>query len=233
MVFIDCDYGQAELRVLAAETRDPFLLNVYATGGNMHDGVLEAMYGPKDSMDHLLYKTRKIIVKGFNFGWAYGAGLGTLVAALQGDVEQAKFFLKKYEDSMPVAARWRQTAPVEAKARGYIESRTGRRRRVTDLVKVTEIINQPIQGGASDCTIFSGVRLDNEGYRLLLLVHDSTVTEVPERDAPHMQEYIRDVMIEEAVQLYPEVVWDAEADISDRWLEVPGADELKDWMEAI
>jgi uracil-DNA glycosylase family 4 len=230
-VFIDCDYSQAELRVLAAITRDPFLLRVYEDDKSIHDEVLVAVYGPKESMSELVYKTRKIIVKAFVFGYFYGAGIDTLVSAL-GSQSLAEEFLAKFEATMPVAAAWRNSFPGLCRAHGYAESRTGRRRRVNDMVKGTELINFPSQSGASDCTMSAGIRLNLEGHRLVLLVHDETVTECRRLDIERTKYAVEAAMVEEAARIYPEVKWKAEAEEVDRWLEPPSEDRVRQWLES-
>jgi uracil-DNA glycosylase family 4 len=230
-IFVDCDYSQAELRVLAAITRDPFLLRVYLEDKSIHDEVLVSLYGPINTMSELVYKTRKIIIKAFVFGYFYGAGIDTLVAAL-GSRQLAEEFWSKFEATMPVAAEWRNTYPDLCRKVGFAESRTGRRRRVTDLTKGTELINFPSQSGASDCTTSAGIRLNREGRRLVLLVHDETVTECRRNEGERTRWAVEAAMKEEAEKLYPEVKWKAEADESDRWLEPPSDERIRQWLES-
>lgn len=243
MVLIDCDYDQAEVRVLAAVTGDPFLIGVCDRDMGLHDEVLQAVWGPKEDMDPLLYKTRKIIVKAFNFGWAYGASPKTLRQAL-GDPATARFFMAKYEENMKVASRWRDIIPQKAIHYGYLQSATGRRRRThfhyvdnwgRDAYGTipTEFINFPIQSGATDCTSKSAIRLDNEGHRVLLLVHDELVLEVPKTQAEYMQEYVAHVMEEEAAKIFPQVRWKTDPEIKDRWLKKPSQEKIDQWMKGI
>lgn len=243
MVFIDCDYDQAEVRVLAAVTGDPFLIGVCDRDMGLHDEVLQAVWGPKQDMDELLYKTRKIIVKAFNFGWAYGASPKTLRQAL-GDPATARFFMAKYEENMKVASEWREIIPQKAIHYGYLESATGRRRRThfhyvdnwgRDAYGTipTEFINFPIQSGASDCTSKSAIRLDSEGHRVLLLVHDELVVEVPKTQAEYMQDYVAQVMEEEAAKIFPQVRWKTDPEIKDRWLKKPSDKEIEQWMQGV
>lgn len=231
-VFVDCDYNQAEVRVMAAVTGDPFLIAICSRDLGIHDEVLISQFGPKENMEPLVYKTLKITVKAFVFGWQYGASKKTLLGVFK-NKRQANTFLRKFEEDMPVACRWREVYPVQCKQRGYAESRTGRRRRYGIGVKPTEFINAPIQSGASDCTTRSAIRLTNEGYKVVLLVHDEIVVEVPEAQAEEARLHVEQVMKEEASAIFPEVPWKAEAEIVDRWLDKPSKERTDEWLSAL
>lgn len=230
---IDADYAQAELRVFAAVTGDPFLLNVYANDLDLHHEVMIALFGPAEAMDAYQLKQNRYYAKVYNFGWAYGASVELLVQ-LFGNREVAEAINARYEANMAVAAAWRTNQVALSKRQGYVESRTGRRRRnIYGDLGGPEAINSPIQSGASDCTLLSAERLDREGHQVLLLVHDNIVAEAPERDAIELQGYVGRVMREEAAAIYPEVKWAADVDEpKDRWMKMPKDIEIKEWLEA-
>lgn len=228
-VFIDADYDQAELRVFAALTMDPFLLRVYEDGRDLHNEVVAAMYGPKESMDEFVYKERRMAIKMFNFGWAFGAGLERAKQILPDPVAAEEFY-NRYEAQMPVAAAWRRRQTALADNPGFVVSRTGRKRRFPERGYGPEAINAPVQVGASDCTIASAIRLNAELHRVLLLVHDELIVEVPYKERETMLHYVEQVMAEEGAKLFPEVKWNAEGKWTDRWTKQLTDQEINDWM---
>lgn len=232
-VFIDADYAQAELCVFASETRDPFLINVYEQGLDLHEQVVIAQWGPVEAMTPMEYENRRFIAKIFNFGWAYGGGASMLTNVVP-DHAAAQAFVNQYEANMPVAAQWRKQQGLLAQRQGYVQARTGRRRRnLNGMLKPTEAINSPIQGGASDCTVESAIRLDNEGKAIVLLVHDQLVAEARIEDAECEGAYLAEVMAEEAHRIYPEVPWKADYKIKKRWAKELTDEEAAQWITSV
>lgn len=230
-VLIDADYDQAELRVFAALTLDPFLLRVYREGRDLHTEVTVAMYGTEAELGEFAYKEARMTVKQFNFGWAFGAGLERARQVLP-DKSMAAQFYNDYEAQMPVAAAWRRQQTALADRQKYVISRTGRKRRFPEQGYGPEAINAPVQSGASDCTLVSAGRLVDEGYMVLLLVHDELLVETDENKADETLAYVEQVMAEEGERLFPEVKWSADGKITKRWAKKLTDQEVNAWMES-
>lgn len=230
-VFIDCDYAQAELRVFAAETKDPFLIKVYENDEDLHEQVVIAQWGPIDEMTEMEYENRRFVSKIFNFGWAYGGGASMLTNVVP-DPIAAQQFVAQYEANMPAAALWRKRQGILAQKQGYVQARTGRRRHnFNGTLKPTEAINAPIQGGASDNTAQAAVRLDQEGRgSVVLLVHDQMVGDVPIERAQVELDYMIQVMQETGAANYPEVPWKADGKIKKRWAKELTEEEARQWI---
>jgi DNA polymerase I-like protein with 3'-5' exonuclease and polymerase domains len=159
-----------------------------------------------------------------------GAGLERAKQILPDPVAAEEFY-NRYEAQMPVAAEWRRKQAALAKNPGYVISRTGRRRRFPQGQDYgPEAINAPVQVGASDCTVASATRLVNEGHRVLLLVHDELIAEVPYAQRETMLSYVEQAMAEEGARLFPEVKWNADGKWSDRWAEQLTDEEINGWM---
>lgn len=232
-VFLDCDYAQAELRVFAAETQDPFLIKVYENDEDLHEQVVIAQWGPIEAMTEMEYENRRFIAKIFNFGWAYGGGASMLTNVVP-EREAAQAFVNQYEANMPVAAAWRRRQGLLAQQQGYVQARTGRRRRnLNGTLKPTEAINSPVQGGASDNTVEAAIRLDNEDrVQVILLVHDEIVAEAPIGSAEADLQYVIDVMVDAGAKNYPEVPWKADGKIKKRWAKELTDEEAAQWVTA-
>lgn len=230
-VFLDADYAQAELRVFAAETKDPFLLKVYQNDEDLHEQVVIAQWGPIEAMTDMEYENRRFIAKIFNFGWAYGGGASMLTNVVP-DHAAAQAFVDEYEANMPVAAAWRRRQGYLAQKQGYVQARTGRRRRnLNGTLKPTEAINSPVQGGASDNTVDATIRLEAEQrVQVVLLIHDEIVAEAPIASAEADLQYVIDVMQEAGARNYPEVPWKADGKIKQRWAKELTEEEARQWV---
>jgi DNA polymerase-1 len=219
-VLVMPDFSQAEMRVFACLTMDPFLLGVYRDGRDIHTEVTVGMFGEHWKKEH------RMIVKRFNFGYIYGGGYAILHDSQIPEAEARKF-MKSYQDNMQVAHKWREAQLDVLKAKGYVESPFGRRRRYPVITRANQLeakhsgINMPVQSAASDLNQLAAIQLQREGFRVLLTIHDGMIIEVPTEDAQQAAVRIKDVMESTASQRFPQVPWKVDVDIADRWAEVP------------
>lgn len=238
---IDADYAQAQLRIFAALTNDPFIINVYANDLDLHDEVMVAQYGPADTLDARQKKQYRYYCKVFNFGWAFGGG-AEMLAELMPNYQMALEFVAKYEKNMPVAAQWRRDQMARAAKYGYVESRLGARRRgYLGSLGGPEAINAPVQAGEAEIQMRSAQRLNSMGYDLLLLVHDSILAEIEEHRGEELRAVMKEVMEEEGARLFPEVKWRADVDplydpktgvLRTRWMDKPSEEEVEAWLKS-
>lgn len=221
-----CDYSQSELRLWAADCGEPFMLNVFAEGRDFHSEAAIKLFGPDFT------KEQRNFCKFFNFAYAYGGNDRSFAGHFQLPLAQATAFVHEYEKAMPTVRAWRQRVFRDAKRLGYCRTLTGRRLRfplitpesLDELKK--QAMNMPIQGMSSDLTLLSLCRLVDEGYKVIITVHDSIGIECDEADAEAVAAHVRQVMIETAEGWVPGVRWDAEVDILDRWTIRPDEDEV-------
>lgn len=240
--WIDTDYAQAQLRIFAALTNDPFIINVYANDLDLHEEVMIAQYGAKETLTDREKKQYRYYCKVFNFGWAFGGG-AEMLAELMPDRQMALEFVARYEKNMAVAAQWRRDQVARAARYGFVESRLGvRRRGYLGSLGGPEAINAPVQAGEAEVVLRSARRLDDMGYDLLMLVHDSINGEIEERRGEELRSAMQQVMVEEAEKLFPEVVWKADADplydkktgeLRTRWANKPSEEEVETWLQSM
>lgn len=220
------DYSQAELRIWAAFTQEPFLIEVYESGRDLHSEAALKLFGEGYT------KEQRIFCKFFNFAYAYGGNDKSFAGHFQLPIHEATAFVRQYEKAMPGARIWRNQVFRDARKKGYCETVTGRRRRFPlitpdslDEVKKAAA-NMPTQGTASDLTLLSLVRLVREGYKVVITVHDSIGIECLEADAPQVAAHLEDVMRETGEQWVPGVKWKVEVEILDRWTIRPDEDDV-------
>ncbi len=221
MVILNVDYSQAEMRVAAALSNDPWLLEVYENGRDLHTEVAIAMYGDDWT------KEDRILAKMFNFSYLYGGNEWSFASDAGLPISVAKQFVTDYDALMPNLAKWKAAQVAHMREYGYVEYRTGRRRRIPLITSKNKdearkaSFNAPVQGTASDLTSLAAItaypRLPNFEAHILLLVHDSIIVEVPEDHVLNCAIYLIDVMETVGRKWFPEVTWVADAEAGPRW----------------
>jgi len=221
MKLVVVDYSQAELRVAAVLANEPFLIDVYEHNRDLHSEVAIAMFGEGYT------KEQRMNTKMFNFSYLYGGSEYSFALDAGLPILVAKKFVQDYNKVMPKLAQFRKDQFALLDKQGYVQSPLGRRRHFEIITRVNEddarkaCVHAPVAGTASDLTLLSGCQLDEEGFNLLLVVHDSVVLEVPEEDAEYVATYAQKVMEERASYHLPQVKWKADPEVKDRWADVP------------
>ena len=217
------DYAQAEWRVFAAESQDPFLIKVFQDERDLHDEVSIELYGADFT------KVQRVMAKMFNFAWIYGGNEHSFAQDAGMPLDLAREWVRRYNKLMAVAVQWRKDQFKLAKSQGYVETRTGRRRRfplitrqnLNDTRKAS--VHAVIAGGASDMTLLSLIEAEKRGLKCVLTVHDSILIEAPKTIAKEQGEELRQIMLTTASQWYPEVPWKVDLDVVETWVERPSS----------
>lgn len=184
---LQLDYSQAELRVLAMLSNDPYLINVYVEGKDLHDAVAEEMFGPNFD------KEQRVMAKTINFGIAYGRGPGSIAQTFKKSMSEARNIINKWFKPMPGVKNWMDNRRAMAKRGEACVTPFGRERHFVvtneDLNHIqNEYINTPIQSIASDFTMFSLMEIDSYlkendfDARIVTTVHDSIIIEVIDQE---------------------------------------------------
>lgn len=228
---VQMDYSQAELRVLALLSRDPYLVSVYVNGKDLHDAVAAEMFGPDFD------KEQRVMAKTINFGIAYGRGPGSIAQTFKKSMNEARAIIAKWFKPMPYVKEWIDNRRAMAKRGEACTTIFGRERHfiVTneDLNHIqNEYINTPIQSIASDFTMFSLIEIDkflrenNLDARIVTTVHDSIIVECrDEKDLVDLvaQTCVR-IMAETPLKYVPDcpVPFKADAEVGYAWGKLHG-----------
>lgn len=218
-VVIVCDYSQAELRVYACETGDPFLLDVYKNNRDLHTEVSIGMYGEGFS------KEQRVQCKMFNFSYIYGGNEYSFAQDSGLNISVAKRFVQDYNNLMPVALEWKREQFRKLLAQGYVETIFHRRRHFPVITASNReearkaCVHMPIASTANDLTLLSGIEIENRCRNVVLLVHDSVITLARPDEAQDIADMMIDVMQTTASTYYPQIPWKCDADIGVRWAE--------------
>ena len=148
--FLQLDYSQAELRVLAMLSEDPALIEIYRSGQDLHDAVCDMMFGPGSHTD----KEKRNLAKTINFGIAYGRGPASIATKFKKSMSEAREIINKWFAPMPKVKEYLDKRRRMATHGEPCVTIFGRERHfvLTDeeLNHIqNEYINSPIQGTAS------------------------------------------------------------------------------------
>lgn len=211
------DYSQAELRVAAHFTQDPFLLGVYREGRDLHSEAAKRLFGEGYT------KEQRVYCKNFNFAWFYGGNEYSFANQVNLPIEEAKALVQEYERLMPVATQWRKDQMALAVRQGYVDTPFGRRRRFPLITKETlqdverASINMPIQSTASDLNLLAAVGMVRLRRKVVLSMHDATCVECWEDQTEEVAAELSRVMVGLGETYIPTVPWVVEVDVGDRW----------------
>ena len=225
-LLVSCDFSQIELRIGSFYCRDPKMLEVYRTGGDIHAQTTSVIYGiPYDQAkdkDNPDYKERRTVAKGVNFGLFFGLfprGLQRQLkykAGLNPTMEECETILANIRAGYPNLDIWQAETKAKATKLGYTRTFFGRRRYLTGIKSADWgrksfaercALNTPIQGTAAEILKLAMGRLiaglpDRPWLWPLLQIHDELVFEIPEGKLDEAVAFIRECM---EAQPFPEL----------------------------
>jgi DNA polymerase-1 len=169
------DFGNMELRYLAAFSRDPTMLRAFLNGEDLHQITADAA--------GVIRKVGKMA----NFLTVFGGGWAALMEQANIDEETARRVLTAFNETYPGVGAFGKRLADEAKKTGYVWTATGRRLPV-DPGKWFRALNYFIQGGSRDVTARALIELDRAGFTpyMRLPIHDEIVFSFPEKEAHEM-----------------------------------------------
>lgn len=211
-VFVDADYSQIELRVLAHMADDENLINAFKSGQDIHRQTAARVLGiPFEDVTPLQRSQAKAI----NFGIVYGMSAFSLAQDLGITKKAAEEYIKNYFGKYPNVKKYLDKAVEDAKQNGYVSTIFNRRRAMPELTSSNfnmrsfgerVAMNMPIQGSAADIIKIAMINVNNAlkegGYksRLILQVHDELLIETHKDEEEQVKKLLKDNM-EHAVSL--------------------------------
>ena len=204
-VFIDADYSQIELRVLAHMSGDQNLIAAYQHAEDIHRiTASQVFHTPLEEVTDLQRRNAKAV----NFGIVYGISSFGLSQDLSITRKEAEGYIASYFETYPGIKIFLDRLVTDAKEKGYAETMFGRRRPVPELASSNFMqrsfgeriaMNSPIQGTAADIIKIAMIRvkqrLEREQLKskLILQVHDALLIEA----AADEEEYVKTLLAEE------------------------------------
>jgi DNA polymerase-1 len=222
-MFARVDFSQAELRAAGAISEDPFIIETYRAGRDLHTEVNNAVFGTKEEIGERKWKELRYLVKRLNFAFLYGGGPAAMVSEANIPKNIRKEFKEKYEARMKGLLAWKAKTFGTLSRVGYIETPFGRRRRFPYINAINRkdaeksSINVPIQSTATELANITALKLWKMGYRIMLTSHDEVILEVPVEEAERHVKLVVDTMEQTGTEYFPIIPWVAEGELHERW----------------
>ena len=188
-IFIDADYSQIELRVLAHISNDENMVNAFKNDEDIHKQAASKVFGiPIEEVT----KEQRSSAKAVNFGIVYGISDFGLSEQLNISKKQAKKYIEQYLEKYSGIKKFMEEIVEEAKEKGYVETLFHRRRYIPELNSNNYMVRQfgaraamntPIQGTAADImkiamiNVYNRLRKEKLDAQIILQVHDELIIE--------------------------------------------------------
>ena len=211
-VYIDADYSQIELRVLAHISKDAHMINAFKNNEDIHKQAASKVF--KTPIEEVT-KEQRSDAKAVNFGIVYGIsdfGLGEQLGISR---KKAKKYIEDYLNEYPGIKKFMEDIIEKAKEQGYVETLFNRRRYIPELQSKNYMVRQfgtrvamntPIQGTAADIMKIAMLKVNKElqkrelKSKIILQVHDEMMIEALENEKEEVKEILKTSM-ENAIKL--------------------------------
>ena len=204
--FVDADYSQIELRVLAHMSGDESLIAAYRHAQDIHAMTAsQVFHTPLEEVTPLQRRNAKAV----NFGIVYGISAFGLSEDLSITRKEALAYIEKYFETYPKVKAFLDGLVQQGKEQGYVTTMFGRRRPIPELKSSNFMqrsfgeriaMNSPIQGTAADIIKIAmnrvDSRLEEEGLssRIVLQVHDELLIEAKEEELERVKAILAEEM---------------------------------------
>lgn len=193
-VYIDADYSQIELRLLAHFSGCKELIEAYNSGTDIHSVTAAQVFGVP--VEEVTAKMRRE-AKAVNFGIIYGLSDFGLSRNLNIPLATAKEYIEKYFATYSAVKDFMNSNVAFAKEHGYVSTLTGRKRIIPEIKSANYNIrqfgeraamNMPLQGSSADIikiamnNVYKALKKQGLKTKLILQVHDELVLDAPEEE---------------------------------------------------
>ncbi len=230
-VFIDADYSQIELRVLAHISEDDTFIEAYQKNLDIHSMTASQVFHvPFDQVDSLMRRTAKAV----NFGIVYGISDYGLSRDLNIPIAESREYIQTYFEKYPKVKAFLDLTVAKAYEDGFVTTMYNRKRVIPELSSSNYMqrqggeriaMNTPIQGSAADIIkiamikVYDRLRKEKMASKLILQVHDELIIESPLEEKEKALSVLIEEMESAASLLVPLTV---DAHSADNWYEVKG-----------
>ena len=225
-IFVDADYSQIELRILASMSGDERLIQAYNSAEDIHAITASQVFHVPLSQ---VTPQQRRDAKAVNFGIVYGISAFGLGEGLSVSRKEAQAYIDQYFETYPGVKEFLENLVAEAKEKGYVATLYGRRRPIPELKSGNFMqgsfgeraaMNSPIQGTAADIMKIAMIGVDRElrrrglRSRIVLQIHDELLIETWEPEKEEVKAVLEDKM-KHASHL--KVALEVEAKEGDSW----------------
>ena len=205
-IFIDADYSQIELRVLAHISKDEHMQEAFNNDEDIHKQAASKVLGiPIEEVT----KEQRSSAKAVNFGIVYGISDFGLSEQLGVSKKQAKQYIEQYLEKYKGIKLFMENIVEDAKQKGYVETLFNRRRYIPELSSNNYMVRQfgsraamntPIQGTAADImkiamiNVYKELQKEKLNAKIVLQVHDELIIESPINEKDKVSKILKDCM---------------------------------------
>lgn len=205
-IFLDADYSQVELRVLAHMSGDQTMIDAFNSGADIHTiSASQVFKVPVEEVSKQLRSKAKAV----NFGIVYGISEFGLAEQIDIKRNEAKQYIEQYLETYHGIRDFMADVVEEAKRKGYVQTIFNRRRYIPELSSNNYMVrkfgdraamNTPIQGTAADIMKIAMIKvyneLNNRGLKskIVLQIHDELLLEVPLEEKEEVANLLKDCM---------------------------------------
>lgn len=227
-VLVSADYSQIELRIIAALSEEPNMIESFEKQEDIHRSTAARVFNV--GLDEVTREQRSH-AKTVNFGIIYGVSAFGLSNQTNLSRSESKELIDTYYATYPKLKTYIQNQIEFARTRGYVQTVSGRRRYLKDINSQNAVVrsaaernavNAPIQGSAADIikiamiNIYNRLQQEKMQTKMLLQVHDELVFDVPKSELELLQPLVKQEM-ESAFELAVPLV--VEIGVGDNWLD--------------
>ena len=211
-IYIDADYSQIELRVLAHISNDEHMVQAFINGEDIHRQAASKVFNtPIDEVT----KEQRSNAKAVNFGIVYGISDFGLGEQLHISRKKAKQYIDQYLEMYSGIKKFMEDIVESAKKKGYVETEFKRRRYIPELKSNNYMVRQfgqrvamntPIQGTAADImkiamiNVMKELKSRNMKSKIVLQVHDEMMIETALEEVDEVKDILKEKM-EHAIKL--------------------------------
>ncbi len=203
-VFVDADYSQIELRLLAHMSGDEVLIGAYNEAQDIHRLTASQVFHiPFEEVTDLQRRNAKAV----NFGIVYGISSYGLSEDLSISPKEARKYIDHYFETYPKIKEFLDGSVAKAKEEGCVRTLYNRRRPIPELGSSNFMqrsfgeriaMNSPIQGTAADIMKLAMIRVDRRlrgmKSRILLQVHDELLVETAVEEVEAVKQILQEEM---------------------------------------
>ncbi len=202
------DYGQIELRILAALSNCKAYIDTFSSDRDVHSETARRIFGiPEDEEVPSLFRRR---AKAVNFAIIYGVTPFGLAEQIGGTPGEAVELIASFKAHYPEVDRYLQSVLSDVERQGYVTTMFGRRRYLREASDANyakreaarrAALNAPVQGTAADLIKIAMLKVDEMltkgGYKtkMVLQIHDELLFAIPKDEEEELLPKIEAIMV--------------------------------------
>jgi DNA polymerase-1 len=203
---LSLDYGQIELRILAALSHCQAYIDVFNTDRDVHSETAKKIFKTEEVTPLMRRKAKAV-----NFAIIYGTTVWGLADQIGGSPKEAEEIIRNFYLSYPEVGAYLQSIIADVEHNGYVTTMFGRRRYLRDITDTNyakreaakrAALNAPVQGTAADVIKLAMLKIDDYlkshpelKTKMVLQIHDELLFKVPEAEKSIVLPIFSDLMI--------------------------------------